>query len=376
MAKLRYVAEGGSTGYSVAAGRLVAAVRDAGVAVEMVALAPPERGRVAEWVPHNRDDRAGVASAPADAPTIMHLVPEHLIRVKPAFAGPLIVHTVWETDRLPARWPPVLAYSDGVIVPTAWNRDVFRASGVAVPIEVVPHVACTPDLEADPGELDLDDGLIVFYTIARWDERKTPSLAVRAFCEAFTVDDPVVLVIKTGNVAELPMPPGWRGTPVQLTTAWQVAKLVREYPRAPRIKLWVDDWDDRRIAALHARGDCFLSLCRGEGWGIGSFDACAYGNPVIATGWSGHLAYLEGSPWLVEYDLVPVISSAPASYASDQRWAQPRLEHAVELMRHFAADPLAARAGAAALRERVEREFGAPVVAERFLAALRSLGVL
>jgi len=97
---------------------------------------------------------------------------------------------------------------------------------------------------------------------------------------------------------------------------------------------------------------------------------------VIATGWSGHLAYLEGSPWLVDHDLVPVRSSAPASYAPDQHWAEPRLDHAAQLMRAIAADPASARAGAQPLREAVARDYAAPVVAERFLAALGAMGVL
>jgi glycosyltransferase involved in cell wall biosynthesis len=375
-AALRYVAESGSTGYAIAAARLVAAVRDAGVEVEMVGIDESHRGSASKWVAHSRDDPARAAKASPSAPTVMHLVPEHLIHVKPASGGPLIVHTVWETDRIPARWPPVLRYSDGLIVPTQWNRETFAACGVGVPIEVVPHVVCSPSPAVDTEQLGIPDDLVVFYAISRWDERKLPSAAVRAFCEAFTADDPVLLAIKTGRLAEMPPPDGWRGSAVALTTAWRVASVLREYPHPPRIKLWVDEWDDSRIEALHSRGDCYVSLCRGEGWGIGSFDACAHGNPVIATGWSGHLAYLEGSPWLVDHDLVPVLSSAPASYAPDQHWAEPRLDHAAQLMRAIAADPASARAGAQPLREAVARDYAAPVVAERFLAALGAMGVL
>jgi glycosyltransferase involved in cell wall biosynthesis len=271
----------------------------------------------------------------------------------------------------------VLSYSDGVIVPTAWNREAFVAAGVNVGIEVVPHVACVP-LRAEVGpSLGIPDEVLVFYTIARWDERKQPELAVRAFCEAFNADDPVVLVVKTGYLSELATTDTWgSGSPLSLTTGWRVARLLRDYPHPPRIKLCVDEWDDARIAALHARGDCYLTLTRGEGWGVGSFDACAYGNPVIATGWSGHMAYLEGSTTLVEHDLVAVESSAPRSYSPDQRWAQPRLEHAVELLRAVASDPQAARRAAIPLRDRVLRDYAGPLVAAQFLDALEALGVL
>lgn len=373
-AALRYVAEDGSTGYSVAAGRLVEALRSVGVGVELLGLSQTHRGAAAEWVAHSRDDPAQAAKAAADAPTVMHLVPEHLPHVRRATTGKFFVHTVWETDRLPVHWPALLNRSDGVLVPSTWNRDTFAASGVRVPIEVVPHVACQPTQA--PGErLAIPDDLVVFYTISRWDERKLPALTVRAFLEAFTADDPVLLVVKTGPLSEMPAPDGWgRESPLYLTTGWQVARLVRAYPRPARVQLWVDDWDDARIAALHARGDCYVTLTHGEGWGLGSFDACAYGNSVIATGWSGHLAYLEGSTTLVDYDLVPVDSSAAGSYAPDQLWAQARLEHAVELLRRVAADPAGARRCAQPLRERVLRDYAGPAVAARFLNALEGLG--
>jgi glycosyltransferase involved in cell wall biosynthesis len=375
-ASLRYIAEDGSTGYSVAAGRLVRALRDSGVDVEMLGLTHTHRGPDSEWVSHSRDDPASSARAREGAPTVMHLVPEHITHVRRSVAGPLIVHTVWETDRPPAHWPALLNRSDGVLVPTAWNRDAFRASGVRVPVDVVPHVVCAPN-HVGRASLGISEELFVFYTIGRWDERKQPGLVVRAFLEAFTAEDPVMLVVKTGPLTEMPPNDGWGSdSPLYLTTGWQLARLLRRYPRAPRIQLWVDEWDDARICALHARGDCYLTLSHGEGWGVGSFDACAYGNPVIATGWGGHLAYLEGSASLVEYDLEAVRSSAPRSYSPDQRWARPRLEHAVELLRRVAANPAAARLAAAPFRERVLRDYAGPAVAERFMSALERFGVL
>lgn len=60
------------------------------------------------------------------------------------------------------------------------------------------------------------------------------------------------------------------------------------------MQLEVGDWTDDRVAGLHARGECFVSLTHGEGWGIPAFDACACGNPVVITGWGGQLEHLDG----------------------------------------------------------------------------------
>ena len=115
-----------------------------------------------------------------------------------------------------------------------------------------------------------------------------------------------------------------------------------------------------------------MGLARGEGWGIGAFDAAAHGNPVVATGWGGYLAYLAPEhAFLVDHDLVHVEHHAYASYSPDQRWAEPSIEHTVEQLRAVARDLPAARRRAAPLAERVRTEFGPNEVARRFLDALQ-----
>ena len=89
-------------------------------------------------------------------------------------------------------------------------------------------------------------------------------------------------------------------------TAWSLAELLAGHADPPAIRLVPGTKTDRDIGALHHRGDCFVSLCRSEGWGLGAFDAAAYGNPVVTTGFGGHSDYLAGTPYLVDFDLVPV----------------------------------------------------------------------
>jgi hypothetical protein len=375
-AAFRYVAEDARTGYGDAADRLVRALRESGVPIEYRGwgserdFRPPYGTR-----PHSRDAFPEATAAP-DAPTVAHLIPEHLPNVRGVFPeGPLIVHTVWETDRLPAHWRPLLDTADRVIVPTEWNRDVFRASGVTAPIVVVPHVVCDP-VPGDGGMLlDLPPELVVFYTIARWDQRKEPAAVVRAFLRAFTADDPVALVVKTTPFTQYPPPDRWGQTSnLRGTTMLQVARLLREYPRPPLVRVEIDEWSPSRLAGLHARGDCYVSLSHGEGWGLGAFDAAAYGNPIVMTGWGGQLAYLDAdSAFLVEYDLEPVRHFEPRSYSPDQQWAVPRPDHAVELLQAVANDVEAARRKVRPLQARVLAEYSPPRVVATLLDAVPEL---
>ncbi len=374
-ATLRYVAEDAPTGYGDAADRLVRALRGAGTRVEYRGWSDTRAGAAPALMPLSRDERSEEHAVPG-SPTVAHLVPEHYPLVRATVPeGAFVGHTVWESDRLPRHWPALLNSTDLVVVPTTWNRDVFVHAGVHVPVEVVPHVATEPD----PGDggipLGVADDIVVFYTVGRWDERKAVFYAVRAFLDAFTATDPVTLVVKTGMNIE--MPPGAWGAanPLASTTAWQVASIVRGYCNPARVQLEVATWPHERMSGLHHRGDCYLTLARGEGWGIGAFDATAHGNPVIATGWGGFLEYLtDDDAYLVDHRLVPVRHHASASYSPDQRWAEPDLDHAVALLRAVAADTGAARTRAATARARVLRDYAGPVVAARFTDVLGGSG--
>ncbi len=373
-ALFRYLAEDAPSGYGDAADRLVRAVREAGMRVEYRGWSPDrERG---SGVHRHRRDPLPDERAPRDAPTIAHVVPENYPGVRAAYRrGPLIAHTTWETDQVPQHWPELLNGVDRVIVPTEWNRAVFEASGIETPVVVVPHVACDP-VPGDGGvPLGLPDDVVVFYTIARWDQRKAPAAVIRAFLEAFTADDPVALVVKTSPRAQFPPPKDWGDkSPLFGTTLLEIVRITRQYPHPPLIRVEVEDWAPARVAGLHTRGDCYVSLSHGEGWGLGAFDAAAYGNPIVMTGWGGQLAFLDpDTAYLVDYDLEPVRHHSPRSYSPHQHWAVPRLEHAIALLREVATDLTAARRRAAPLQDTVLHDFAGPRVVTQLLHAAPEL---
>jgi hypothetical protein len=369
---VRFVAEDRVDGYTEGADRLVRALRAHDMGVEYRTLviggdATPSLAR------HRRDTMPDHRAVP-DAPTIARMVPPWVPQVRRAIGeGPLIWQTVWETERLPPHWVPLLNDTDRVIVPTEWNRDAFVASGVTRPIEVVPHVACDP-VPGDGGEpLDLPDGVIVFYSLGEWNERKQPAIDLRAFLEAFTADDPVALVIKTRPFVDAPSSAdGWAARSHLVgSTALEVARIMRSYRNPPPVRIETGRWTAERIAGLHTRGDCFLSLTHAEGWHLGAFDAAAYGNPVVMTGWGGQLAYLRHeSSFLVSYDLEGVRHRDPGTYPPDQRWATPRIHHAVELLRAVARDIDAARRRAAPQRDRILHDYASARVVEALTAAV------
>ena len=354
------------SGYGVAAQRCITALEDAGTAVA--------------WVPFTGGGGWGLGYEPAagaaaayDGVVVGHLVAEFLplvrARAPEAF---LVAHTVWDTDRIPGHWVGCLNEADLVIVPSRFSAEAISATAVSAPVEIVPHVALSPSaVPSTTDRVDVPDDVLVFYSIAEWTERKAPFLTIEAYLRAFTGRDRVLLVLKTSHL-DRRVPHAIDGRAAGPgTSAWAVARLLASRPDPPAIRLVTRSLTHDEIAALHRRGDCYVSLARGEGWGLGAFDAAAHGNPVVTTGYGGQLDYLAGSPHLVRFARIAVDDPAGRpSYAPDQRWAEPDLDHATALLREVAADPRRAAASAAPRAADIRRRYSAAAVATRFREAV------
>jgi glycosyltransferase involved in cell wall biosynthesis len=350
-----YVSWDWYSGYAVVAGRTVAALEDSGLDVRWL---PTVDGTTAE--------------RPDGAVVVGHIVPELWRRISRPPGAFFVGYTAWETDRLPEHWRSCLEEADLLVVPSTFNAETFAAAGVETPVAVVPHAV--PPLVERPSPLwaDLPQDAFVFYTVAEWTKRKAVARTVEAYLRAFTKDDRVLLVVHTSARDRSATGEG-AGTAAQGTTAWALARLLAGRPDAPAVRLSTAQIGNDDIAALHRRGGCFVSLARGEGWGLGAFDAAANGNPVVTTGWGGQLDYLGWSPWVVRFELVPVHDPGGfQSYTSDQRWAEPDVDHAAELMRAIAASPDEARAAAGTAAQELRERYRPAEIARVFRAAVEN----
>jgi glycosyltransferase involved in cell wall biosynthesis len=108
-----------------------------------------------------------------------------------------------------------------------------------------------------------------------------------------------------------------------------------------------DDLLEREdLQALHRCVDVHVSLHRSEGFGLGMAEAMSMGKPVIATGYSGNMEYMNANnSCLVKYDLVPV-GEGEYQHGQGQHWANPDPLHAAQYMRALYLDrTLGARLG-------------------------------
>jgi len=394
-AGIRYLSYADHSGYSLAALGYVRALRNAGIPVWWTPLLFPG-GRPTPWRPEDGLDAlpftraAGDDAALADLPTlvtaggacaydtvIVHTVPEHW----PALVEPgkrNVGCTVWEVDALPAHWPALLNLVDRVLVPCEMNRALFGEGGVTPPVRAVPHARrhAWNVLSSTAGAglraaLDVPADHFVFYSINVWDPRKALADLVRVFSRTFGGDEKVTLVLKTSTLMS---PHGLERTAIPARVRALQDEVTAETGRAPATirTLAADSVPGRLIDALHATGDCFVSLTHGEGWGMGSFDAATLGKPVLIAPYGGPADFLPADyPGFIDYTMVPVSGWVEsASFRAPQRWAQPDLADAGRRMRDVFANLRNYLDSAAVAAERIHNRYAEPVVAREMIAAL------
>ena len=241
-----------------------------------------------------------------------------------------IGYTMLETDHIPAEWVAAANRMDEVWVPSSFNVETFRNSGVTRPIHVVP-LGVDPDY-FHPGiaSCRVSDSF-TFLSVFEWGERKAPELLLKAFNDEFRREEDVVLVCKTSN-----SDPG-------VDVASQVKELKLK-PGGGRIIFSLNEiLPAYQLGALYRMSDCFVLASRGEGWGMPILEAMACGLPVIATDWSSQCDFMNAEnayPLRVER-LVPARAKCP--YYKGFKWAQPSYEDLRRLMRHVYEHPAEAR---------------------------------
>lgn len=241
-------------------------------------------------------------------------------------------YTVWETNKLHSSWPNYINNNvDKVLVPCEWNVEVFKNSGVTIPIGIVQHGINMDDFKGTkPYNVDgINEDTFMFYSIFQFVERKCPLSLIKAYWYAFQNDENVSLVLKTyrSSYAE--------SEKQAIRATIKRLKSVTPMDKYPPVYLISHMLSEEEIAGLHIRGDCYVSLDRGEGWGLSGSIAGACGNPVIVTGIGGAKEYAKkDNSYLVDFNLTPV-HGMPYSpwYRGDQLWAEPSVYHGAQLMR-------------------------------------------
>lgn len=249
--------------------------------------------------------------------------PEVYIRADLAEHSPRtyrIGYWYWEFDSIPDSWIDV-----GTQVDEVWTATDFIARGLrerlSVPVHrLFPGVRLNPFEVRKLSDFGLNDDhytfLFTFHMMSVM-ERKNPLGLVRAFKMAFRKEERVSLVLKTVFGDRQP----------------EELQRLREAAAGANITIIDQVFSPDEVLSLMNACDAYVSLHRSEGLGLTMAEAMLLGKPVIATGFSGNVDFMnDGNSLLVPFELVKVGKSIPP-YTADLEWAEPSLEDAAKYMR-------------------------------------------
>lgn len=268
----------------------------------------------------------------------------------------------WEVPEFPKRWRSRFDYFQEI-----WVTSHFGAEAVAkiapVPVRRMPYPfpQGDPTISPDRQRFWLPEQSYVFFfnfDFASVMERKNPMALVRAFAKAFGKDDDALLVLKSINAH-------------YARSAWLELKRAVQ---GLKIRL-IDEYMERQeFLTLMASADCYVSLHRSEGLGLGLAEAMAMAKPVIATGWSGNMDFMTANnSYLVDYRLVELTEDYEP-YRKGSSWADPDVDQAAELMRLVYRDREAAAATGRRAAQELAEKFSPAATGAAIAARLAEIG--
>ncbi|WP_374638511.1 hypothetical protein [Agrobacterium salinitolerans] len=289
------------------------------------------------------DLRRYMADSPVYADNIWHEgfphFPNQAARWPNFFEGRKnIMFTHWELPKIPERLHHCFELADEIMVDSKFVEDAVRTA-TGKPIRF-----CDLDLQF-PDEFGAAYGREYFgipgdsfVFLLNWEftsstRRKNPHAALDAFSKAFSGQPGVKLAIHV-KCEDM------HGSSVAAEFRKFQFEIERDYPSV----IFIDrqNLSYEQAIGLKKACDCYVSLHRSEGYGLGCAEAVALGRDCIMTGWSGNMALMARPEWRklirpVSCKLVPVsVDDYPWVAPGEegfQVWAEPSLEDATEAMR-------------------------------------------
>jgi len=247
-----------------------------------------------------------------------------------------------ETDICSKSWIDISSKMEHIIVPSKFTKNVLFNSDISKEqhdllsnnISVIPeyyHVNFDSDKKERSQNLDkILNKVSTSYnylsighlTSERENcDRKSLIETLRYFCQHFKDNSDVGLILKTSV---------GRSTTIDKERTKDVFKnIISEIKGTsiyPKIYLVHGEMSTDELYSLytHEKVKCYLSLTKGEGYGLPLLESARCGLPIIATNWSGHLDFLEDNFLPLDFNLenVPEEKIDNNIFVKNSKWAR------------------------------------------------------
>lgn len=234
-----------------------------------------------------------------------------------------IGYWAWEMEDFPDMYAEYFKFYDEIWTCSKYCLDSISLKS-SVPVVNIPHpIDIKP--EAIDGSFDTGMPKDCFNFLFIFDynsliERKNPLALIDAYEKAFGVNnEKVKLTIKAS---------------ISSHHTKSRKKVVARIGDNKSIIYKEEMLRRGELLALINAADCYISLHRSEGFGLTMAEAMSLGKPVIATGYSGNLDFMNvNNSYLVKYKMIKHevdLSVLP----KNNYWSDPCVEHAASLMKY------------------------------------------
>lgn len=214
----------------------------------------------------------------------------------------------------------------GIGTMSQYVTEKLLENGIKIPVRTMGVGVKLPENFAELQSYPLKSKKkIKFLHISSAFPRKGVDVLLRGYYQAFTCRDDVCLVLKTfpnphNNVEKI------------------LAELDDEFQNHPEVE-WIDkDLSQESLYGLYKATDCYVSMARGEGFGLPVAEAMLAKLPVIVAANSGVLDFCnQETAFLVSCDMTEAHTHFSDGHGGKKSyWYEPKLEELVMYLKKFA----------------------------------------
>lgn len=281
-----------------------------------------------------------------------------------AWTGYNVIYPFWELSRYPLEWAEQLDRFDEIWAPSQFIFDGL-SKACKKPIYHMP-VSCEITLNTFLGRryFSIPEAAYVFlffYDLRSYTSRKNPQGVIEAF-RMLLAQRPyskVHLVIKINGVET---------NPNEFNELSEQLKDLRAQVTLIHRTMCSDE-----VKNLLRSCDCFVSLHRSEGFGLGMAEAMVLGKPVIGTAYSGNMEFMNPDVAMcIDYKIISVKEDEYPNY-ENQVWAEPDFGQASRFMMQLVDDPDYGRKIGGRARMHMQCEFGHQKIGLNYISRLNAI---
>lgn len=276
-----------------------------------------------------------------------------------------IIYPAWELSRYPKEWAVQLDRFDEIWAPSLFIKESIETV-CNKPVIHMP-LACEIVLSSFLsrryfGIPETDYAFLFFFDVRSYSTRKNPHAVIESFRRLLKVRPyaKTRLILKI-NGAEM-KPDLMRKLHEDLMDIANQVTILQQL------------MTDNEAKNLVRCCDCFLSLHRSEGFGRGISEAMVLGKPVIATGYSGNMEFMNPDvSFPVAYNLIP-LKEGEYPHWENQVWADAKIEDAVHYMLKLIDNPEFGRIVGKKAAQHMKKHFSYSAIGLNYRERLEKVG--